>query len=85
MNIGIDARLLEREITGIGRVLLLILNELPKADNKNKYFLFSYDKLYLNNDFFTFVPTKKSFLPQKLYAPYWINFILPKYLSENKI
>jgi len=85
MNIGIDARLLERKITGIGRVLLMILKELPQIDSKNKYFSFSYDKLYFNDNFYTNIPTIKSFLPQKFFSPVWINFILPKYLKKNKI
>src|SRR4030042_3690610 len=85
MNIGIDARLLERKITGIGRVLLMILKELPRIDSKNKYFSFSYDKLYFNDNFYTNIPTIKSFLPQKFFSSVWINFILPKYLKEKKI
>jgi len=85
MNIGIDSRILERRISGIGRFLKLVLDELPLVDNKNKYFLFTYEKLNINTAYFTNVPTVKSFLPQKLFAPIWLNFILPKYLKEYKI
>ena len=85
MNIGIDTRILERKISGIGRFLKLVLDELPLVDNKNKYFLFTYEKLNINRAYFTNVNTVKSFLPQKLFAPVWLNFILPKYLKQNKI
>jgi glycosyltransferase involved in cell wall biosynthesis len=85
MNIGIDARLLERKMTGIGRVLMMILKELPQNDNKNKYFLFSYGRLNLIEEFYRNIPTVKSFLPQKFFSPFWINFILPYYLKKNKI
>ncbi len=85
MNIGIDARILERKISGIGRFLRLVLDELPLADDKNKYFLFSYEKLNINTAYFTNIDTVKSFLPQKIFAPLWLNFILPRYLKKNKI
>ncbi|MFO7447591.1 MAG: glycosyltransferase family 1 protein [Ignavibacteriaceae bacterium] len=85
MNIGIDARILERKMTGIGRFLNTFLNELPSVDKKNKYYLFSYDKLNINDDYFVNIATGKSSVPQKLYAPFWMNFILPGYLEKNKI
>ena len=85
MNIGIDARILERKITGIGRSLETFLSELPKVDKDNKYFLFSYDKLKINEKFFKEISTIKSFLPQKLFSPIWMNLILPFYLKKNKI
>jgi glycosyltransferase involved in cell wall biosynthesis len=86
MNIGIDARLLERKITGIGRILIMLLKELPKIDKKNKYFLFSYEKLnFGEDDYYENIPTMKSLGSQKFFAPFWINFVLPKYLKKNKI
>ena len=85
MNIGIDARLLERKITGIGRFLLLILNKLPQVDGINKYFLFSYDSLKFRNDFYVNISTINSKLPQKIFSPIWNNLILPFYLKKNKI
>ncbi|MCB9247187.1 MAG: hypothetical protein H6613_00880 [Ignavibacteriales bacterium] len=45
MKIAIDARLLERRITGIGRSLMLLLNEIPKIDTKNEYYLFTYETI----------------------------------------
>lgn len=85
MNIGIDARILERKITGIGRSLETFLDELPSVDQENKYFLFSYEELKSKNEFYTIVPTVKSFLPQKIFSPIWMNLILPFYLKKNKI
>jgi glycosyltransferase involved in cell wall biosynthesis len=85
MNIGIDARLLERNMTGIGRFLNTFLQELPFIDSQNRYYLFSYGKLKLDNEFYNIIPTIKSFLPQKVFSPFWINFILPWYLKKNKI
>ncbi|OGU42636.1 MAG: hypothetical protein A2315_11210 [Ignavibacteria bacterium RIFOXYB2_FULL_35_12] len=85
MNIGIDARLLERRVTGIGRILMLLLKEIPKVDKKNKYFLFSYGSLDVEKNFYINVTTVKSLLPQKLFSPIWNNFILPHYLKKEKI
>ncbi len=85
MNIGIDARLLERKMTGIGRVLSTMLDELPRVDKHNKYFLFSYDDFEIDKDFYSVVPTGKSSIPQKLFAPIWSNFILPGYLKKHNI
>ncbi len=85
MNIGIDARLLERRITGIGRVLINYLNEIPFYDKKNKYFLFSYSPINYNQNFYINISTIKSKIPQKLFAPIWNNFILPFYLKKYKM
>lgn len=85
MNIGIDARLLERKMTGIGRSLKTFLDELPLVDKENQYFLFSYEKLNIPGEFYVEVPTIKSFLPQKFFSPLWMNLILPMYLKKNKI
>ncbi len=69
MNIGIDARLLERRITGIGRVLITFLNDIPKFDNENRYFLFSYGPIDCDKDFYKIslqlkVSFPKNCLPQ---------------------
>jgi len=85
MNIGIDARLLERKITGIGRVLITYLMDIPKYDKVNKYYLFTYEPIQFENNFYRNIPTVKSIIPQKLFAPIWNNFILPGYLKKNKI
>jgi len=85
MNIGIDARLLERRITGIGRVLTTFLDDIPKFDKENKYFLFSYGPIDFDKSFYKNITTVKSFIPQKLFAPIWNNIILPPYLKKNNI
>ena len=85
MNIGIDARILERKITGIGRSLKTFLDELPFIDKENKYFLFSYEGIEINSNFYANIRTIKSYLPQKLFSPIWMNLILPLYLKRNKI
>ncbi|MCB9207646.1 MAG: glycosyltransferase family 4 protein [Ignavibacteriales bacterium] len=85
MKIAIDARLLERRITGIGRSLMLLLNEIPKIDTKNEYYLFTYETINHDKNFYKNIPTIKNFLPQKIFSPIWSNFILPFYLRKNKI
>jgi glycosyltransferase involved in cell wall biosynthesis len=85
MNIGIDARILERKMTGIGRFLNSLLKELPVVDKENKYFLFTYENLGIKEDFYTNISTGKSFIPTKLFAPIWINLVIPKILKLNKI
>lgn len=85
MNIGIDARLLERKITGIGRFLIILLGNFPLYDKKNTYYLFTYDKVEFRSDFYKNIPTIKSFIPQKIFSPIWCNFILPVFLKKHKI
>jgi glycosyltransferase involved in cell wall biosynthesis len=85
MNIGIDARLLSGKMTGISRYLWNLIRFIPLYDKKNKYYLYTYDKVNYENDFYTFVPTQKEKISRQIYSHYWLNFILPKYLGENKI
>jgi glycosyltransferase involved in cell wall biosynthesis len=84
MNIGIDARLLERRITGIGRVLELLLDEIPHFDKENRYYLFTYRPIKCNN-YYTNVSTIGNIIPQKIFSPIWNNLILPFYLKRHKI
>lgn len=85
MNIGIDARILERKMTGIGRFLHTFLAELKLIDQENNYFLFTYEKIRIDESYFNLVTTGNSILPQKIFAPFWMNFILPRKLKQNKI
>ncbi|WP_337872295.1 glycosyltransferase family 1 protein [Ignavibacterium sp.] len=85
MRIGIDARLLERKITGIGRSLIILLEKFPIYDKKSEYYLISYDKLNLKNDFYKNIPTIKPIISQKIFSPIWSNLILPFYLKKHKI
>lgn len=85
MRIGIDARLLSTKIRGTSRYLTNLLEYLPLYDDKNKYFIFQYDDINRSNKFYTYVPIKKSRLPRQIYEHYWLNFVLPKKISELKI
>ncbi len=84
MNIGIDARLLERRITGIGRVLERLLAEIPNYDAENTYYLFTYNPIQCE-EYYKNISTIKSIIPQKLFSPIWNNLILPLYLKKYKI
>ena len=87
MRIGIDARLLEREMTGIGRVVAGILNYIRSLDKDNEYFLFSFGNLEnYRKKGFTIIPTgRNKVIPPKVYSPIWLNFILPRYIKKNNI
>ena len=84
MNIGIDARVLERKMTGIGRYLLDILNELQNY-KENNYYLFSAKDINIDSKQFIKIKTGKSHLPDKIYSSYWLNFVLPAYVEKNNI
>ncbi|MCX6759141.1 MAG: glycosyltransferase family 1 protein [Candidatus Nealsonbacteria bacterium] len=87
MRIGIDARLLEREMTGIGRVVAGILNCIRSLDKDNEYFLFSFGNLEnYRKKGFTIIPTgRNKVIPSEVYSPIWLNFILPRYIKKNNI
>lgn len=89
MRIGIDARLLERKMTGVGRYLLNILRYISEYDNQNDYFLFSYGKLSQYEKGKIKSVSTLNFTPQgvfqKLISPFWLNFVLPKCLEKYKI
>lgn len=85
MRIGIDARVLDRKITGTGRFLLNVLKELPACDPANEYFVFTSADLPVDKNFFKIITTEKSWLPTKLYAPFWLNFVLPGLVKKYKI
>ncbi len=85
MNIGIDARLLSTKIRGTSRYLTNIIQYLPQFDKVNKYYLFQYEGLPKNNEFYSYVDIKKSKLPRQIFEHFWLNFILPDYISELKI
>jgi hypothetical protein len=85
MRIGIDARLLERKITGIGRFLINLLENFPKYDKENEYYLFTYAPINFKSDFYKNSSTVRTILPQKIFSPIWGNLILPFYLKKHKI
>ena len=85
MKIAIDARVLEKGITGIGRYLEDLLQGLPLLDNKNEYYLFSYRNLNIEPGYYKNISTGKPFLPDKIFSAFWLNFILPKYLNTLSV
>lgn len=87
MNIAIDARVLEKRITGIGRYLQGFLDWLTKIDKKNTYFLFCYEGLKnYEKDGYKVINTGKSkSLPLEIYNFFWLNCVLPKILNQCKI
>jgi len=91
MKIGIDVRVLENKMTGIGRYLSDILKSVPLYDTKNKYTLFSTREInsLKKNDFdtihFESINSGSKAIPNKLYSPYWLNFVLPALVEKNEI
>ena len=85
MNIGIDARLIGEKITGISRFLINVLKYIPNNDLINKYFLFSYQKPTFDNNFYSLNIVKKHRLPRQIEEHFWLNFSLPKILSDQNI
>jgi glycosyltransferase involved in cell wall biosynthesis len=85
MKIAIDARVLEKQMTGIGRYLWDILVEIPKYDTRNSYFLLSTQPLknYDNNFYTNIVLDKIS--NRKLFSPFWLNILVPSFLKKEKI
>ena len=84
MKIGIDARVLEKKITGVGRYLYSILNGLSNYDSENEYILLSKSKINIPNDFYRETHTGYNFIPEKIYSPYWLNFVLPRILKKKR-
>ena len=84
MNIGIDARVLEKKMTGIGRYLMDILQGI-QSDEENKYYLFSVNEINSDLEPFIEIKTHNAKIPDKLYSPYWLNFILPKLVKKYNI
>lgn len=83
MNIGIDARLLIKNPTGIGIYLYEIIKCLNKLDNINKYYLYS------NKDIELDIKLNKNWV-RKVFDSYhigtlWMYYILPKQLKRDKI
>lgn len=85
MRIGIDARVLDRPITGTGRYLLNILKELPNHDRDNEYFLFCNSILPIDKTFYKIITHKDSKILLKLFSPFWLNISLPRLIEEYKI
>ncbi|HOK35583.1 MAG TPA: glycosyltransferase family 1 protein [Candidatus Pacearchaeota archaeon] len=87
MKIAIDARVIERRMSGIGRYLLGFLEWLTKLDKQNQYFLFSYEGLpkFQQAGYKVIATGKNSIFRGKIYNFYWQEFILPQLLKKYKI
>ena len=86
LQIGIDARILDKGITGTGRCLYNLLEEIPKVDVSNKYFVFSGIDLDIDKNFFEhIISPSPSLIPFKIYSPLWLNKTLPYFLNKYKI
>ena len=89
MKIGIDARLLERRMTGIGRYLANIVRRIPVCDQKNEYVLFSYRPLpgfpKENVTNIATINAAAGGMLQKIRSALWLHAILPRFLKKEKI
>jgi len=85
MKIGIDARLLSTPIRGIASYLANLIKFIPQYDKENEYFIFQYEDVPRENNYYKYISIKKNRLPRQLFEHYWINFTLPKLLRNNKI
>ncbi len=85
MKIGIDARVLDRKVTGTSRYLLNLLNEIPEMDSQNQYFLFSTKKHDINKNFYQSIISSESKIPFKIYSPIWINKDIPQLVKKHSI
>ena len=85
MRIGIDARVLDRGITGTGRYLMNLLCEIPKIDTENEYFLFTNSNLNKYEKFYKIIDVKNKFLPSKIFSVLWPHLVLPFKLKKHKI
>lgn len=89
MKIGIDARLLERPTTGVGRYLKNLIRYIPVVDRDDEYVLFSYTSIAMPQganlkNISTTNRTPRG-LWQKIFSPYWMNVVLPRFIKKEKI
>lgn len=85
MRIGIDARILDKGITGTGRCLANLLIEIPKVDPLNEYYVFSGVDLALDKNFYKHIISPSPPLPFKFYSPIWLYKTLPDLLEKYDI
>ena len=85
MNIGVDARVLEKNTTGIGRILSGILDNIPNIDNTISFILFTNIPINIEYKKCTNVSTNNSKYLSKVMAPFWIDYVLPKHIKKYKI
>lgn len=86
MKIAFDGRVLERKMTGVGRYLINILDELPNWDKSNQYFIITNNsQKHIQNSFYVYRILDKPFINSKIFTPLWLNYFLPPELEKDKI
>ncbi|MBI1937116.1 MAG: glycosyltransferase family 4 protein [Ignavibacteriales bacterium] len=82
MKIAIDARVLNKGITGTGRYLMNILDGLQKEPTRHDFYLLTSNKDLFKKSIFKVMAIKEFGYLDKIYSPFWLNIILPKLLKE---
>jgi glycosyltransferase involved in cell wall biosynthesis len=84
MRIGVDARPLSYQLTGIGVYLRNILNELQEVDSRNKYYLISNGQIHfrLRNPRWTKIEGR---LKLKLLSTLWMQAVAPIITVKQKL
>ncbi len=86
MRIAFDGRVLERPITGIGRYLLNILEELPEHDARNEYFIISNKKQqHVNSNYYRYISLNKPIISRKIFTPLWLNYFIPQIIEKESL
>lgn len=84
MKICIDARVLDKGITGVGVFLNSFLTDLLLTDTVNEYLIIS-NTYKAPKDVHKVIKHNTWNLPVKIGAFFWLNIALPKILKENKV
>ena len=85
MNIGIDVRILERPLSGIGRFLQWYLWGFKTCVPQHNFFLFSNTELLHDTYGFPLISKGGTLFQKKVMAPMWMNTVLPSLLKQHKI
>ncbi len=83
MKIAIDARVLNKGITGTGRYLMNILDGLQSVPSNHDYYLFTSNIELFKNSIFKIITLKEPNRLDKVYSPFWLNVILPDILKKH--
>ncbi|KAF0142481.1 MAG: Glycosyltransferase [Stygiobacter sp.] len=82
MKIAIDARVLNKGITGTGRYLMNILDGLQSCSSTHDFYLLTSNIELFNGSNYKIIPIKEPKHLDKVYSPFWLNILLPKLLKE---
>lgn len=88
MIIGVDARLLERPMTGVGRYLENILQGISEVDHDSEYLLYTQrplEKKFSGKFRNVVVPNTLLYGFPKLRSAFWYHIILPRVLQQDLI